>query len=343
MLRWGVLSTARINDRMLDAVARSPRSEIVAVASRTAESARDYARSHDIPVALGSYGELADFDGVDAVYISLPNHLHAEWAVRMAHAGKHVLCEKPLALSVQEVDAISSAAEHTGVIVQEACATRFHPQTARVAEVVRSGELGSVVFASAEFAFPLPSTVDIRLQPGYGGGALWDLGGYPVSLFQAVLGANPTHATGHATRGPSGVDLTFAAQLDYPDGACVQFMVSMGSPLARSARIVGTAGTLELSQPWLTALGQVPQVRLTKMTTELGTGTFGDTAGESVATEWAYDASDVYLDELLWFESIVLDGARSPYALSESRWNVAVLCALQKSATQGRRVAVGTS
>lgn len=343
MIRWGVLSTARINDRILDAVARSPRSEIVAIASRTEASARDYALARGIPVALGSYGELADFDGVDAVYISLPNHLHAEWAVRMARAGKHVLCEKPLTLSVQEVDAIRRAADHTGVIVQEACPTRFHPQTARVAEVVRSGELGAVVLATAAFAFTLPAAVDIRLQPAYGGGALWDLGGYPVSLFQAVFGANPTHVTGHATRGPSGVDLTFAAQLEYAGGACVQFMVSMASPRARSARIIGTTGALDLTEPWLTALGEVPEVRMTQMVTELGSGTFGDAAGASVSTEWKYDASDAYLDEVRWFEDIVVDGARSPYPLSESRWNVAVLCALQKSAAEGRRVAVGPS
>jgi len=337
-LRWGLLSTARINDRIIDAISRSDRSIVTAVASRTADRAGRYAQDHGIPRAFGTYEELVECAEVDVVYLSLPNHLHAQWAVRLAHAGKHVLCEKPLALTVAQVDEMAAAAQSTGVILQEASATRFHRQTAEVAEILASGRLGRILHGQASFEFRLPATSDIRLSPEFGGGAMWDVGCYPVSFFQAVLGENPVVAYAQATWGPTGVDLAFSGQLTYVSGATVQFTASMTSPILRWARIVGVQGSLELDQPWLTDLGGLTAVHQRLMRSDMGAGTFGDAPGQLAQSQWDYGPSDVYFDQLRGFERMVLDGWPSPYPLEHSRINIAVIEALYQSARSGAPV-----
>lgn len=334
-MRWGLLSTARINQRIIDAIARSDRSEVRAVASRNALRAREYADDQGIPLSFGSYEALAESADVDAVYISVPNHLHAQWAVRLAEAGKHVLCEKPLALTVAEVDAMAAAAQRAGVVLQEACATRFHRQTREVRELIAQGRLGPLLHAQASFEFSLPGTVDIRLDPQFGGGALWDVGCYPVSFFQGVLAEDPVLAFGQAHLGPTGVDLAFTGHLEYPSGTKVQFTASMASPVLRWARIVGERGSLELDQPWLTDLGGLTRVRQRLQRQASGAGTFGDAPDQLAESAWDYGLSDVYLDEVRGFETIVLDGAATPYPLSESRLNVQTIVALYESARTG--------
>lgn len=341
MLRWGLLSTARINDRFIDAVGRSDRSSLVAVGSRAAERAKSYASARGIPQAFGSYEELIGSAEIDAIYISLPNHLHALWAIAAVEAGKHVLCEKPLALTVAEVDRMTEAAQRAGRVLQEASATRFHPQTADIASIIASGKLGRILLCQSAFEFTLPATKDIRLDPAIGGGALWDVGCYPVSFFQAVLGENPEVVYGQAFIGPSGVDLAFAGMMGYRSGASVQFTASMTTPIARSARIVGELGVLELDQPWLTNIGCQTSVRQWSMLASSGSGTFGDDPDQLELTKWDYGSSDVYLDEVRGFEDIVLMGAPSPYPPSESRINAEVLTGLHESIRTGSSVRIG--
>lgn len=337
-LRWGLLSTARINDRIIDALARSDRSTLVAVASRTAEGAAAYAATHGIEVSYGSYEGLAHSPDIDAVYVSVPNHLHAEWAIRLAEAGKHVLCEKPLALTVRQVDEMTEAARRAGVILQEASATRFHQQTRDIAEILASGRLGRILHGQASFEFSLPATSDIRLEVDLGGGAMWDVGCYPISFFQAVLGENPQVVFGQATWGPTGVDLAFSGQLEYPSGVKVQFTASMTTPVLRWARIVGERGSLELDQPWLTDLGGLTLVRQRLMRDVAGAGTFGDAPDQLAESQWDYGLSDVYFDEVRGFEHVVLDNLPSPYPLQDSRMNIAVIEALYESARTGKPV-----
>ena len=334
-LRWGLLSTARINDRIIDAVRRSKRSIVAAVASRSIDRATSYAATHGIPQAFGTYEGLVNSAGIDVVYVSLPNHLHAEWAIRLAEAGKHVLCEKPLALTVEQVDAMTQAAQGAGVVLQEASATRFHRQTGEIADILASDRLGRILHGQASFEFSLPSTSDIRLSPELGGGAMWDVGCYPVSFFQAVLGENPVVAFAQATWGSTGVDLAFAGQLEYASGTKVQFTASMTTPVLRWARIVGERGSLELDQPWLTDLGGLTSVRQRLMRATAGAGTFGDSPDQLDQSQWDYGLSDVYLDEVLGFEGMVLDGSPSPYPLDHSRINIAVIQALYQSARTG--------
>ena len=342
-LRWGLLSTARINERFIDAVRRSDRSELVAVASRDVQRAKAYADRYDISSSYGNYEELANAADVDAVYISLPNHLHAEWAVRLCEAGKHVFCEKPLALSPANVDQMAHAAHEAGVVLQEASATRFHRQTSDIAEIVSSGRLGRIMFCHGTFEFTLPAAADIRLNTDMGGGALWDVGCYPVAFFQAVLRENPVFAYARAVNGPTGIDLAFSGFLGYESGTAVQFTASMATPTARSARIVGERGSLELDQPWLTSVGAQTTVRQQLMPSAAGAGTFGDDPDQLEVATWDYGPSDVYLDEVRGFEELVLAGSQSPYPLSDSRMNVQVIMALHESARTGQEVPIDPS
>ena len=342
-LRWGLLSTARINERFIDAVRRSDRSELVAVASRDVQRAKAYANRHDIYSSYGTYEELVKAPDVDAVYVSLPNHLHAEWAMRLSEAGKHVFCEKPLALTVANVDGMAQAAQQAGVVLQEASATRFHRQTSDIAEIISSGRLGRILFCHATFEFTLPAAADIRLNADMGGGAMWDVGCYPVAFFQAVLRANPISAYARAVTGRTGVDLAFSGLLGYESGTAVQFTVSMATPMARQARIVGEQGSLELDQPWLTNTGAVATVRQQLMRSTAGAGTFGDDPDQLEEATWDYGLIDAYFDEVRGFEKLVLDGEQSPYPLSDSRMNVQVITALHESARTGREVPIDPS
>jgi len=341
-LRWGLLSTARINERFIDAVRRSDRSELVAVASRDAQRAKAYVDRHDICSSYGTYEELVDAKDVDAVYVSLPNHLHAEWAIRLSEAGKHVFCEKPLALTLANVDGMAQAAQEAGVVLQEASATRFHRQTSGIAEIISSGRLGRILLCHATFEFTLPAAADIRLNPDMGGGAMWDVGCYPIAFFQAVLRENPISAYALAVTGPTGVDLAFSGSLGYESGTAVQFTVSMTTPMARSARIVGEHGSLELDQPWLTNTGAVATVRQHLMRSASGAGTFGDDPDQLEVATWDYGPIDAYFDEVRGFEKLVLDGAQSPYPLSDSRINAQVITALHESARTGREVPIAS-
>ena len=190
-IRWGLLSTAKINRRLIPAIKSSGRSELSAVASRNASTAYDYAKLWGIPRTFDSYEAMLASPDIDAVYISLPNHLHAEWSIRALHAGKNVLCEKPFALSVAEVDRMIQASLSTGCVIAEAFMYRHHPQTKTVLEWVNSDRLGKIRDIFGVFSFKHPGGEDFRLNPTQGGGSLWDVGVYPVSFAQAVYGTAP--------------------------------------------------------------------------------------------------------------------------------------------------------
>jgi predicted dehydrogenase len=223
LLRWGLLGTARINRSLIPPLRASARNELAAVASRDAARARAYADEWGIPHSHGSYEALLADPGVDVVYISLPNHLHAEWAIRAAEAGKHVLCEKPLALRVDEVDAMTAAAESAGVLVAEGFMYRHHPRTMEVKALIDDGAIGELHFVRGAFTFPLTRPGNPRWIPEMGGGSLWDVGCYPLSFARYVVGAEPLDVYGRQVEGPTGVDMTFAAQLTFPGNVLAQF------------------------------------------------------------------------------------------------------------------------
>ena len=194
VLQWGLLPTARINQALIPPLRASQRNQLAAVASRTQQSADKYAREQKIPRAHGSYEALLTDPEIDVIYNSLPNHLHAEWTIKAVEAGKHVLCEKPLALSVEEVDAIQEAARKHGRVVAEAFMYRHHPQTLKVQELVKNGSIGDLKLVRGSFSYVLSRDGDVRLDPGMGGGSIWDVGCYPISYARSVIGEEPSVA-----------------------------------------------------------------------------------------------------------------------------------------------------
>ena len=177
-LNWGLLSTARINRSVIPPIRLSKRSELIAVASRNLGTAEAYAKKWEIPRAFGSYETMLGDPEINAVYISLPNHLHAEWSVKSAAAGKHVLCEKPLALSTIEVDRIIEAAVKRRVVIAEAFMYKHHPQTLKVIELVKRQVIGDLLVVKGTFTFNLIHPGDVRLYPEMGGGSIWLIGNF---------------------------------------------------------------------------------------------------------------------------------------------------------------------
>ena len=250
-LRWGVLGVANIAVRaVIPPLQRARNGRVVAIASRTAEKARDAAQRLEIPRAHGSYEALLADPEVDALYIPLPNSMHREWTTRAADAGKHVLCEKPLALTAAECEEMIAACRRRGVVLMEAFMYRFHPRTVRVARLVADGAIGDVRLVRASFTFRLQNPENIRLQPHLGGGALYDVGCYGVNVSRLVLG-EPRAALAFGQTGPSGVDEVLGAVLQF-DGNRLA-VIDCGLTLSRRQEyeVVGTEGSLTVPTAFL--------------------------------------------------------------------------------------------
>jgi len=251
IIRWGLLSTANINKRLIPAIRMSQRGELVAVASRDEKKAKAYARDWEIPTAFGSYEAMLTSGSIDAVYISLPNHLHAEWSIRAMTEGVHVLCEKPFALSVDEVDRMITASELNKRVLAEAFMYRHHPQTRLAGDWVQRGKLGDICFVRGMFNFTIQKQHHIRLVPEYGGGSLWDIGIYPLSFAQFIMGGPPTWVSGSQWLGETRVDETFAGLLHYADDRVAMIGSSFRAPFFTSAEIIGTEGRLAFNRPFV--------------------------------------------------------------------------------------------
>jgi predicted dehydrogenase len=247
-LTVGVLGTAAIaRDAVIPAIAASDHA-VGAIASRDGDRAAAFAAAHSIPRSYGSYEALLDDDELDAVYVPLPNGLHAEWTTRAADAGLHVLCEKPLAVDAAEAREVVDHCEDRGVTLMEGFMYRYHPRTERVLELVER-ELDDVRTVSSTFRFPLYDRPDdVRLDPDLGGGSLMDVGCYPVSLARAVLGT-PDRAYAHAndTRN-AGVDTEFAGVLEYADGRSAQVASGFDTQLVQRYRIDATNGWIAVER-----------------------------------------------------------------------------------------------
>jgi predicted dehydrogenase len=242
-LSFGVLGTARIAEAFMHAARVSSRARVTAVGSRDPDRARVFAERYGVPRAC-SYDDVLADPGVDAVYIPLPNSMHARWAIAAARAGKHVLCEKPLAMDEAEAVAMFGAAETAGVVLLEAFPYHFQPQTVDVVRRVNAGEIGQVRQIQAAIGFMIEDPNDIRCDPTLAGGALMDAGCYPVSLVRLLLGTRPTRVTAVAHRASSGVDLSVAATLEY-EHCLAQITCSMGTAVHRRAVIAGSTGAIE--------------------------------------------------------------------------------------------------
>ena len=247
-LSVGFLSTAKINDLLLDAARQSDQVEVVAVASRDADRAAAYARERGIGRSHGSYEALLADPGVAAVYISLPNSLHHEWTMKALAAGKHVLCEKPYTRRPEEVDEAFDAAERAGLVLMEAFMWRHHPQSKRLKELVDEGAVGELRAVRAAFSFVLRREGDVRLDPALDGGSLMDVGCYCVSGSR-LLGGEPAAVTGQAVEA-GGVDLRFTGTLAFRGGALAHFDCGFDVPDRSELVAVGSEGEIEVSDPW---------------------------------------------------------------------------------------------
>jgi xylose dehydrogenase (NAD/NADP) len=321
-LRWALLSTARINRSLIPAIRASARSELTTVASRTLDRAREYAAEWQIPRVLGSYEELMADPAIDVIYNPLPNHLHAEWTVKALEAGKHVLCEKPLALTAEDVDRIADACRRTGKIAAEAFMYRHHPLTGAVLAVVASGRLGAIKSCRGAFTFALTRPNDVRFDPAMGGGSLWDVGCYPVSYANLIAGAAPVEVTGWQRLSEGGIDMEFFGMMRYAGGAVAQFDSGFAGPFRAEMEVVGTGGVLRIHRPF-------------KADEQSGL-TLTSSGDEVDAIAFARDTA--YSGEVADIEAAALDGAAPRVTLDESRRTVRTILALYESARTGRAV-----
>ena len=243
-LRWGVISTANIGRAAVNpAIQASRNGELLAVASREEERAREFAQKWEIPRHYGSYDALLDDASVDAVYIPLPNSMHREWTIRAAEKGKHILCEKPLALSADECREMDAAAEANGVKLMEAFMYRFHPRTQKVVEMVRAGVVGDLKLITSGFTFRLKNSDNVRLRPEMGGGSLMDVGCYCVNVSRTIAGAEPAAVQAVAHQGPSGVDEQMVGTLRFEGGLLAQFDCALNMGRRESCLVAGTDPT----------------------------------------------------------------------------------------------------
>ncbi|MEA2443538.1 MAG: hypothetical protein QOJ12_830 [Thermoleophilales bacterium] len=246
-VRWGVLSTARINEAALRGVDGSPAVDVVAVASRSAEAAEAFARQYGIPRAHGSYEALLDDPEVEAVYIPLPNGLHVQWTLAALEAGKHVLCEKPLSPRVAEVERCFEVAERQGLVLSEGFMWRHHPQTGKLVELV--AQIGDVRLVRATFSFALDRPDDVRWDAALDGGALLDVGCYCVSAIR-LFGGEPERVSAEAVMTGGGVDSRFAGILRMPGDAIGEFNCGFDLPPRDELEIVGSEASLFTDDPW---------------------------------------------------------------------------------------------
>jgi D-xylose 1-dehydrogenase (NADP+, D-xylono-1,5-lactone-forming) len=252
VVTWGLLSTARINDAILEGARLSDRIRMAAVASRDEERAESYARERGIETAYGSYEALLADSRIEAVYISLPNSLHVEWSIKALEAGKHVLCEKPLDRRPDRVEEAFDVAERADRFLMEGFLYRHHPQTTRLVDLIDDGAIGELRLIRIAFTFPLSELGDVRMRPELDGGALMDVGCYCVSLARLLAG-EPEAATAQWLIGSTGVDVRVVATLDFPGGVLAHFDCGMDLPYRSELEVIGSDGVLHVPDPFLVA------------------------------------------------------------------------------------------
>ena len=337
-LNWGLLSTARINRALIPPLRASARTRLLAVASRSRSNADEYARQWKIPRAYGSYEELLSDPDIDVVYNSLPNHLHAEWTIRALQAGKHVLCEKPIALTLAEMDALITASRETGKVLAEAFMYRHHPQTLKVKALVDDGSLGKLQLIKGVFTYTLSRQGNFRSLKQMGGGSIWDVGCYPISYARLLVGAEPIEvfgwqiedsalgggSAGEVDRDPQsqgGTEVSFFGQMKFADGVHAQFDSGFRSPFRTFIEVVGSEATLSVPVPYKPGLKNDIYLQRADQTRTI-----------------RIKGQELYMGEVDDMCDSILLGKPSRITLEDSRGNLATILALIKSAETGKPV-----
>jgi predicted dehydrogenase len=325
-IRWGVLSTAAIGvKKVIPAMQLGEYSEVTAIASRGLARARAAADQLGIQKAYGSYEELLADPDVDAIYNPLPNQLHVPWSIRAAEAGKHVLCEKPLSLTVAEAKSLLAVRERTGVKIGEAFMIRSFTQWLRVRELLRGGRIGEVRAVMAWFSYFNTYPTNIRNQVESGGGALYDIGCYCIQAARCGFGAEPARAVGLIERDPTlHTDRLTSALLDFPGGHAIFTCSTQTAPYQR-VHFVGTRGRIEIEIPF-----NAPKDRPTRIFID----ETGDIFGSGIVTE-EFPTADQYTLQGDAFSRAILDNTEVPVPLEDAVANMAVIEAIFRSADSG--------
>jgi predicted dehydrogenase len=323
-VRWGILGTSRFAlEKMIPAIKDGQRGTIVAIASRSHDKANAAAARFDIPAAYASYEELLADPDVDAIYNPLPNHLHVPWSIRAMEARKHVLCEKPIAVTAAEATTLIEARERTGRLVQEAAMVRTHPRWLGAREVVRSGRIGDLRAINGFFSYFNDSPENVRNQPGIGGGGLLDIGFYPITMSRFVFEAEPVRVMGLLDMDARfGVDRMASAILEFPGGGHAVFTCSMQLAAHQSLDLVGTRGRIGMEIPW-----SMPDERDSRLVVADDNGG-GEEVWFSACNQWGWHCD--------LFAEAILTGKPAPVPLEDSIANMRVLDALFRSAQSGK-------
>jgi D-xylose 1-dehydrogenase (NADP+, D-xylono-1,5-lactone-forming) len=254
-LQWGIIGSAGIAKKsVIPGIQASEKGAVAAIASRSLDSAKETAEKFGIPKAYGSYEELLADDSIDAVYIPLPNHLHKEWTIRAAEAGKHVLCEKPIALTAQEAEEMAEACEKANVVLAEAFMYRYHPRWERIREIIESGEIGELRGIHGTFTFNnAGDRNNVRNKRAWGGGGLYDVGCYPISAARMILGSEPEAVTCNAFFSPEhdNVDMMMSGLVEFPGNIALTFDCAMWAEFRNTLEILGADGRIELPYAFL--------------------------------------------------------------------------------------------
>ena len=322
-VQWGVMGVAKFaTTKMIPALLRCEWAEVAGIASRDEAKAKSAATEFGIRKAYGSYEELLADPEIEVIYNPLPNHMHVPWSIRAAEAGKHVLCEKPISLSVAECRKLIEARDRTGVKIGEAFMVRTHPQWLRAREIVRSGEIGQLRAVMASFSFFNRDPKNIRNIPQSGGGALMDIGCYAIQTSRFLFGEEPLRVVSLLDRDPEmGIDRMSSAILDFPSGQAV-FTCSMQFVPYQKLQALGTKGRIELQIPF-----NAPPDRPTRLFVDSGADLFG---GGLKTEEFA--TCDQYTIQGDLFSKAVRGDGDVPTPLEDSIKNMAVIEALYRSA-----------
>ena len=326
-VRWGILSTAAIGvKKVIPAMQKGEWSEVTAIASRDQRRAQKTAGALGIANAYGSYEELLGDSQVEAIYNPLPNHLHVPWTIKAAEAGKHVLCEKPLSMTVDEAKKLLAVQERTRVKIGEAFMVRTHPQWLRTRQVIASGRIGPLRSVLGFFSYFNSDPKNIRNIPECGGGALMDIGCYPVTASRFMFGEEPSRVLGLMDRDPQmKVDRLTSAILDFPSGQSTFTCSTQLVPYQRM-HFLGPRGRIEIEIPF-----NAPNDRPTRILIDDGQDIFGG----GITTE-TFPTCDQYTIQGDLFSRALREGSEIPVSLGNAAKNMAVIEAIFRSAASGQ-------
>jgi len=326
-VKWGILSVASlVRRRVMPAFLQCEHTDVIAIASRSIENARTFAAENRIPKAYGSYEELLADPEIEAIYNPLPNHLHVPWSIEAARKGKHVLCEKPLSLTVAEARKLLETRDEYNVRIAEAFMVRTHPQWVRTEELVRSGRIGKLRSASGYFSYFNVDPANTRNVPEYGGGALYDIGCYPIKTTRFVFAEEPVQVFGCIERDPSfKTDRLTSAILEYPSGQAI-FTCSTQNVYYQCMQFFGTEGHISVEIPF-----NAPTDRLTRILVDSGKDLFG-----TGLTVESFPVCNQFTIQFDLFSIAIRDNKEVVNPLEDAICNMSVIEAVFRSAESGK-------